>query len=170
MLGGKWKIPCYRRYTENCDSNQVGLRLTFWLWWDGRIEAKIVAGCASWLQMCMLAWLFLSLYCSFPHRFQWSCHPVGNKDIPCFNESRIPEIRRNQSVLTFQMDWLLSHDTLEFAVTVSKDSRKFTALQILYVDYMEKSHLWVASQMCYLIDVCSKPMLSDVISLWDKFT
>lgn len=43
VLGGKWKIPCYGCYAENCDSNQVGL--TFWLWWDGRIEAKIVAGC-----------------------------------------------------------------------------------------------------------------------------
>lgn len=61
--------------------------------------------------------------------------------MPCFNDSRIPEIKRNQSVLTFQMDWLLSHDTLEFAVTVSKDSRKFSALQILYVDFEKKSHL-----------------------------
>lgn len=58
----------------------------------------------------------------------------------CFNDSKASGIRQNQSVLTFQMDWLLSHDTFEFAVTVSKDSRKFTALQILYVDF-KKSHL-----------------------------
>jgi len=60
--------------------------------------------------------------------------------MPCFNESKISGIRQNQSVLTFQMDWLLNRDTFEFAVTVSKDSRKFTALQILYVDF-KKSHL-----------------------------
>lgn len=60
--------------------------------------------------------------------------------MPCFNESKISGIRQNQSVLTFQMDWLLSRDTFEFAVTVSKDFRKFTALQILYVDF-KKSHL-----------------------------
>ena len=42
------------------------------------------------------------------------------------------------------MDWLLNdmykYDTYEFAVTVSKDSRKFTTLQILYVD-IKKAHL-----------------------------
>ena len=58
----------------------------------------------------------------------------------CFNESKASGIRLNQSVLTFQMDWLLSHDTFEFTVNVSKDSRKFTALQILYVDF-NKPHL-----------------------------
>ena len=56
---------------------------------------------------------------------------------------------RNQSVLKFQVDWLLegnSFDSYEFVVTVAKDSRKAKASKILLMN-PGRGHLWVASQV-----------------------
>ncbi|KAL9967893.1 hypothetical protein ACROYT_G026199, partial [Oculina patagonica] len=79
-------------------------------------------------------------------RFHWSCNPLGNSNISCFNESRTPGMNRKLSVLTFQLDWLLADSVFQFTVTVSsvKDSRKHTALQILFVDTRE-AHLLSAN-------------------------
>lgn len=73
-----------------------------------------------------------------PHRFHWSCHLLKDKAKSCFNDSRTPvSMSRNQSVLKFQVDWLLegnSFDSYEFVVTVAKDSRKAKASKILLMN------------------------------------
>ena len=115
-------------------------------------EKVLVIMCQSVIIHIYLFLHVVTCFCIYspPHRFYWSCHPLRDEAKSCFNDSRTPvSMKRNQSVLKFQVDWLLeddSFDSFEFLVTVAKDSRKSTASKVLIMN-SAPGHLWVTSQV-----------------------
>ena len=60
----KQKITRYGRYGENCNSNQAGSGLTFWVGRSDRIERK-QCGMRDWKSLC---WTLYILYLEMPRR------------------------------------------------------------------------------------------------------